>query len=53
MPLIAFTFTANKLRKKHTIGFKIKAILTLTIVLGIIINPKLLERDSYILHVTF
>ncbi|MFE7084081.1 MATE family efflux transporter [Priestia megaterium] len=66
VPLIAFTFTANKLRMKNTIVFTIKAIVALAIVFGIIVylisdhliglftnDPKLIEMGSYILHVTF
>ncbi|MFF2889274.1 MATE family efflux transporter [Paenibacillus sp. NPDC057967] len=66
VPLIAFTFTANKLRMKNTIGFTIKAILALAVVFGIIVylvsdhliglfttDPQLIEMGSYILHVTF
>lgn len=66
VPLIAFSFTANKLRMKHTIGFTIKAIVALAIVFGIIVylisdhligsftnDPQLIEMGSYILHVTF
>lgn len=66
VPLIAFTFTANKLRMKHTIGFTIKVIGTLAVVFGVIVyltsdhlislftnDPLLIEMGSYILHVTF
>ncbi|MFP4975224.1 MATE family efflux transporter [Paenibacillus sp. CN-4] len=66
VPLIAFTFTANKLRMKHTIGFTIKAIVGLAVVFGIVVylvsdhliglftnDPQLIEMGSYILHVTF
>ncbi|MNB78387.1 Multidrug export protein MepA [compost metagenome] len=66
VPLIAFSFTANKLRMKHTIGFTIKAIAALAVVFGIIVyltsdqliglftnDPQLIEMGSYILHVTF
>jgi multidrug efflux pump len=66
VPLIAFTFTANKLRMKHTIGFTIKAIVALAVVFGFIVylisdhliglftnDPQLIEMGSYILHVTF
>ncbi|WP_123042532.1 MATE family efflux transporter [Cohnella candidum] len=66
VPLIAFTFTANKLRMKHTIGFTIKAIVALAVVFGVIVylisdhliglftnDPQLIEMGSYILHVTF
>ncbi|WP_285767437.1 MATE family efflux transporter [Peribacillus sp. SI8-4] len=66
VPLIAFSFTANKLRMKHTIGFTIKAIVALAVVFGIIVylisdhliglftnDPQLIEMGSYILHVTF
>jgi len=66
VPLIAFTFTANKLRMKNTIAFTIKAIVGLAVVFGIIIylisdhliglftnDPKLIEMGSYILHITF
>ncbi|MDN4076494.1 MATE family efflux transporter [Paenibacillus polymyxa] len=66
VPLIAFSFTANKLRMKQTIGFTIKAILALAVVFGIIVylisdhliglfsnDPQLIVMGSYILHVTF
>ncbi|MDP4096401.1 MATE family efflux transporter [Paenibacillus sp. P96] len=66
VPLIAFTFTANKLRMKQTIGFTIKTIVALAVVFGIIVylisdhliglftnDPQLIEMGSYILHVTF
>ncbi len=66
VPLIAFTFTANKLRMKHTIQFTIKVILTLAVVFGVVVyvisdhligiftnDPLLIEMGSYILHVTF
>jgi putative efflux protein, MATE family len=66
VPLIAFTFTSNKLRMKHTIQFTIKVILVLAVAFGIIVyvisdhligiftnDPLLIEMGSYILHVTF
>ncbi|NIK70625.1 MATE family efflux transporter [Paenibacillus sp. BK720] len=66
VPLIAFTFTANKSRMKETIGFTIKMIVSLAVVFGIIVylisdhliglftnDPQLIEMGSYILHVTF
>ncbi|WP_379131048.1 MATE family efflux transporter [Paenibacillus sp. sgz500958] len=66
VPLIAFSFTANKLRMKHTIGFTIKTIVALAVVFGVIVylisdhliglftnDPQLIEMGSYILHVTF
>ncbi|KMY50248.1 MATE family efflux transporter [Peribacillus loiseleuriae] len=66
VPLVAFSFTANKLRMKHTIGFTIKAIVALAFVFGVIVylisdhliglftnEPQLIEMGSYILHVTF
>ncbi len=66
VPLIAFSFTANKLRMKNTIGFTIKAIVALAAVFGVIVylisdhliglftnDPQLIEMGSYILHVTF
>lgn len=66
VPLIAFSFTANKMRMKHTIGFTIKTMVALAIVFGIIVylisdnlislftnDPHLIEMGSYILHVTF
>ncbi|GKU85184.1 MATE family efflux transporter [Niallia sp. NCCP-28] len=66
VPLIAFSFTANKLRMKNTIRFTIKAIAALAVVFGIIVylisdhliglftnDPQLIEMGSYILHVTF
>lgn len=66
VPLIAFSFTANKLRMKKTIGFTIKGIAVLAILFGVIVylisdhliglftnDPQLIEMGSYILHVTF
>lgn len=66
VPLIAFSFTANKLRMKHTIGFTFKTIVALAFVFGVIVylisdnliglftnDPHLIEMGSYILHVTF
>ncbi|GMK37303.1 multidrug efflux MATE transporter MepA [Paenibacillus sp. CCS19] len=66
VPLIAFSYTANKLRMKHTISFTIKAILALAVMFGVIVylisdhliglftnDPQLIEMGSYILHVTF
>lgn len=66
VPLIAFSYTANKLRMKQTIGFTIKTIVALAVVFGIIVylisdhliglftnDPQLIEMGSYILHVTF
>ncbi|MBW4080597.1 MATE family efflux transporter [Paenibacillus sp. S150] len=66
VPLIAFSFTANKLRMKHTIQFTIKTIVALAAVFGVIVylisdhliglftdDPQLIEMGSYILHVTF
>ncbi|RAV19469.1 MATE family efflux transporter [Paenibacillus contaminans] len=66
VPLIAFSFTADKLRMKHTIGFTIKAIVALAVVFGVIVylisnhliglftnDPQLIEMGSYFLHVTF
>lgn len=66
VPLIAFSFTANKLRMKHTIGFTIKTIVALAVAFGVLIylisdhliglftnDPQLIEMGSYILHVTF
>ncbi|NOU82295.1 MATE family efflux transporter [Paenibacillus sp. LMG 31459] len=66
VPLIAFSFTANRLRMKHTIQFTIKTILALAVVFGVIVylisdhliglftnDPQLIEMGSYILHVTF
>ncbi|WP_144510853.1 MATE family efflux transporter [Bacillus sp. FJAT-22090] len=66
VPLIAFSFTANKMRMKHTIGFTIKMIVALAFVFGVIVylisdnliglftnDPYLIEMGSYILHVTF
>ncbi|MCL6606372.1 MAG: MATE family efflux transporter, partial [Paenibacillus sp.] len=66
VPLIAFSFTANKLRMKKTIGFTIKTIVALAVVFGIIVylisdhliglftnEPQLIAMGSYILHVTF
>ncbi|ASS69419.1 MULTISPECIES: MATE family efflux transporter [unclassified Paenibacillus] len=66
VPLIAFSFTANKLRMKDTIGFTIKAIVALAAMFGVVVfltsdsliglftnDPQLIEMGSYILHVTF
>ncbi|PPQ48212.1 MATE family efflux transporter [Paenibacillus peoriae] len=66
VPLIAFSFTANKLRMKNTIGFTIKVIVALAVVFGIIVylisdhliglftnDSQLIRMGSYILHVTF
>ncbi|WP_025681830.1 MATE family efflux transporter [Paenibacillus maysiensis] len=66
VPLIAFSFTANRLRMKNTIGFTIKVIVALAVVFGIVVylisdhliglftnDSQLIEMGSYILHVTF
>ncbi len=66
VPLIAFSFAANRLRMKHTIQFTIKTIVALAVVFGVIVylisdhliglftnDPQLIEMGSYILHVTF
>jgi len=66
VPLIAFSYTANKLRMKQTIGFTIKAIVALAVVFGVIVyltsdhliglftnDPELITMGSYILNVTF
>ncbi|OME88372.1 MATE family efflux transporter [Paenibacillus sp. FSL A5-0031] len=66
VPMIAFSFTANKLRMKHTITFTIKVVVALAVVFGVIVylisdhligiftnDPQLIEMGSYILHVTF
>lgn len=66
VPLIAFSFTADKLRMKNTIGFTTKVIVGLAAIFGIIVylvsdhliglftnDPQLIEMGSYILHVTF
>jgi len=66
VPLIAFSFTANKLRMKHTIGFTIKTIVVLAVFFGIIVyfisdhliglftqDAQLIEMGTYILQVTF
>lgn len=66
VPLIAFSFAADKLRMKHTIGFTVKVIAGLAAVFGVIVylvsdhliglftnDPQLIEMGSYILHVTF
>ncbi|WP_135549228.1 MATE family efflux transporter [Paenibacillus cymbidii] len=66
VPLIAYSFTANKLRMKHTTSFTIKTIVALAVVFGIFVylisdrliglftnDPILIEMGSYILHVTF
>lgn len=66
VPLIAFSFTANKLRMKQTITFTIRMMVTCAFIFGIIVfftsntligffttDPTLIEMGSYILHVTF
>ncbi|WP_311081672.1 MATE family efflux transporter [Paenibacillus polymyxa] len=66
VPLIAFSFTANKLRMKNTIGFTIKVIVALAVIFGIVVylisdhliglftnDSQLIGMGSYILHVTF
>lgn len=66
VPLIAFSFTANKLRLKQTVVFTIKMIVVLAVSFGVIVyfisdhliglfttDPQLIEMGSYILHVTF
>lgn len=66
VPLIAFTFTANKLRMKQTIRFTIQTIVGLAVLFGVAVyliashligfftnDPHLIEMGSYILHVTF
>lgn len=66
VPLIAFSFTANKLRMKHTIRFTIQTIAALAVAFGVVVylvsdrliglftnDPQLIEMGSYILHVTF
>ncbi|WP_090713614.1 MATE family efflux transporter [Paenibacillus typhae] len=66
VPLIAFSFTANRLRMKQTIGFTVKTIVALAVAFGLIVylisdhliglftnDPQLIEMGSYILHVTF
>ena len=66
VPLIVFSFTADKLRMKNTIGFTLKAIVMLAVMFGVIVylisdhliglftnDPQLIKIGSYILHVTF
>ncbi|WP_411344497.1 MATE family efflux transporter [Paenibacillus sp. WLX1005] len=66
VPLIAFSFTANKLRMKQTVGFTIKVIVAMALVFGVVVyavsdhligwftnDPQLIVMGSYILHVTF
>lgn len=66
VPLIAFTFTSNRLRMKQTIRFTIQMIVGLAVVFGVAVylvsdhligfftnDPHLIEMGSYILHVTF
>lgn len=66
VPLIAFSFTADKLRMKHTIGFTVKAMAAMAAVFGILVylisdhliglftqDPQMIQMGSYILHVTF
>lgn len=66
VPLIAFSYTANKSRMKHAIAFTIKVIVALAVAFGVIVylisdhliglftnDPQLIGMGSYILHVTF
>ncbi|WP_172254469.1 MATE family efflux transporter [Saccharibacillus deserti] len=66
VPLIAFSFTANRLRMKQAIGFTIKTIVLLASIFGVVVyltsdhliglftrDPQLIEMGSYILQVTF
>ncbi|MEW4372379.1 MATE family efflux transporter [Paenibacillus kandeliae] len=66
VPLIAFSFTANKLRMKQAIGFTVKTIVLLAVVFGVVVylvadhligwftnDAQLIVMGSYILHVTF
>ncbi len=66
VPLIAFSFTANRLRMKQAIGFTVKAIALLAALFGLVVyltsdhligwftrDPQLIEMGSYILRVTF
>ncbi|WP_405107321.1 MATE family efflux transporter [Paenibacillus sp. FSL K6-1217] len=66
VPLIAFSFTADKLRMKHTIGFTVKSMAAMAAVFGIVVylisdhliglftnDPQMIQMGSYILHVTF
>lgn len=66
VPLIAFSFTANKLRMKQSIALTIKIIMALAVAFGVVVylisdhliglftnDPQLIEMGSYILHVSF
>ncbi|WP_238652593.1 MATE family efflux transporter [Paenibacillus piscarius] len=66
VPLIAFSYTANRLRMKQTVSFTVKSIAVLAAIFGIAVylisdhliglftnDPQLIEMGSYILHVTF
>lgn len=66
VPLIAFSYTANRLRMKQTVSFTVKSIAILAAIFGIAVylisdhliglftnDPQLIEMGSYILHVTF
>lgn len=66
VPLIAFSFAANKLRMRHTIAFTIKTMIALAALFGLIVylvsdnliglftqDAQLIEVGTYILHVTF
>lgn len=66
VPLIAFSFTANKIRMKQSIGFTIKTMVAIAFLFGMIVylvsdnliglftnDPLLIEMGSYILNVTF
>ncbi|ANF97145.1 MATE family efflux transporter [Paenibacillus bovis] len=66
VPLIAFSYAANRLRMKQTITFTIQGIVILAVAFGAVVylvsghliglftnDPLLIEMGSYILHVTF
>ncbi|WP_340021428.1 MATE family efflux transporter [Paenibacillus sp. FSL K6-1096] len=66
VPLIAFSYTADRIRMKQTVSFTVKSIAVLAAIFGIAVylisdhliglftnDPQLIEMGSYILHVTF
>lgn len=66
VPLIAFSYTADRMRMKQTVSFTVKSIAVLAAIFGIAVylisdhliglftnDPQLIEMGSYILHVTF
>lgn len=66
VPLIAFSYTADRMRMKQTVSFTVKSIAVLAAIFGVAVylisdhliglftnDPQLIEMGSYILHVTF